>query len=366
MASAGYSSYPAYVQYVIDASVGTQDPANNRTLVNFNAYVYVTGSSASSAGGDGSIYMNGNYVNSGSIGYWSLGRYGTVGITSGSAWAYHDANGYLSGISFSGSSSMAGLGSASVSGSLGGFPNYDRRPGSPAFEEITRTTGTGTFNPVRVSAVSSPAGTATYYVERSENSGAWGYQQSSTSTRSFIFTGGSLGSTQQFRTAAGNSDGLSAWTYSGFYPVPNVPSAPNTCTASAASGRAVTVTSGNALDNGAAIAGYYAQQSPDNGTTWQNAAGTVGGSDLMTSQAITYSGLLGGATYKFRVFAANEMGSGATTTSSSVFVPSGGKRFNGTSFINASKANRRNATNTAWVPLSKTKKYVNGAWTDFV
>ena len=83
-ASGGYSSYPAYVQYVIDCWIAQTDSANNRSLVSVNAYVYVTGSSASSSGGSGNVYVNGTLTADGSIGYWSLGRYGTVGVSSGS------------------------------------------------------------------------------------------------------------------------------------------------------------------------------------------------------------------------------------------------------------------------------------------
>lgn len=370
MASAGYSSYPAYVLYVIDASIGSSDAANNRSRVDYNAYVYCAGSSASSSGGSGSI----DGVNSGSIGYFSLSRYGTVGVTSGSQWVQHDKNGNLSSVSFSGSSSMSGLGSASVSGSISGFSNYDRRPGIPTFSSVTRTT---TSVSITLGASSQPTGSpaadaTTYYVDYSINGAAYIGVQSSTGT-SFSLSGMTKGATYTFRTYARNSDSVSGVFEKGYaystVVVPNVPSAPSSCTAGAAAGREVTVTAGDAINNGATITGYYAQQSPDNGVTWQNAAGTLNGSDLMTSQSITYSGLTGGATYKFRVFAANEMGSGATTISSSVFVPSGGKRYDPITeeFINASKANRRNVANTAWVALSTTKKYVvSGAITNAV
>lgn len=244
--------------------------------------------------------------------------------------------------------------------------DYVRLPTATSFQAgPTRTVRTAAMT---LSEVTNYGSTLRYYVDFSKNSGGYEGVQSSTG-RSFSFSNLDLGASYVFRGYAGDTEGTGGSATSGSVSIPNLPSAPSTCTASAAAGRQVTVTSGSAINSGATITGYYAQQSPDNGTTWQNAAGTVGGSDLMTSQSITYSGLTGGATYKFRVFAANEMGSGATTTSSSVFVPSGGKRFDPitNTFINASTASRRNAANTAWVPLSTTKKYVvSGAITNAV
>lgn len=241
--------------------------------------------------------------------------------------------------------------------------DYVRLPTTPGFSSgPTRSIATATMN---LSGVTNYGSSLNYYVDFSQNGGGYTGQKNSTSTY-FSFPNLSLGSSYVFRAYAGDSEGTSGTSTSGTLTVPNVPSAPSTCTVSTPAGRSVTVTSGSAINNGATITGYYAQQSADNGVTWKNAAGTVGGADLMTSQQITYSNLFGGATYKFRVYAANEMGSGATTTSASTFVPSGGKRYDGTSFVNASTASRRNETNTEWVPMTITKKYVDGAWTDFV
>lgn len=159
----GYSSYPNFVKYVIDAWIAVEEPQNNRTRVDYNAYVYVTGSSASSAGGSGSI----DGVNSGSIGYWSLGRYGSVGVTSGSLWVGHNADGSRGDLSFSGSSSMSGLGSVSVSSTLGGFRNYDRYAYNPYYDNITRTSATNIY--VTYARTGSVNGPTTYVLERATN-----------------------------------------------------------------------------------------------------------------------------------------------------------------------------------------------------
>lgn len=369
--------------------VNWTDAANNRSRVTWyvnvygeNVYYtdYVTrGSITIQCRTSGAYFLHDNGTNLGTAWTaWSTnnGRTSMSGpnswntIASGSLWLYHGTNGYVEMLAsgnfesdgYYGTPYMEDGGWWQTPTNGGGLTDFVRLPTTPSYSSgPTRTIRTVD---VTLSAVTNYGSSLNYYVDYSQNGGGYTGGQSSTG-RSFSFPNLTLGSSYVFRGYAADSEGTGG-NVTSTVNIPNVPSAPSTCTSSAASGRQVTVTSGNALANGATITGYYAQQSPDNGVTWQNAAGTVGGSDLMTNQAITYSGLIGGATYKFRAFAANEMGSGATTTSSSVFVPSGGKRFNGTSFINASKANRRNAANTAWVPLTKTKKYVNGAWTDFV
>ena len=216
-ASGGYSSYPSFVQYYIDCNIASYDPANNRTLVNASGYVYVSGSSASSAGGSGDLYIDGQYF-SGSVGSWSAGRYGTVGVVSGSAWIYHDANGQKGAIGFSGSSSMAGLGSASASGALGGFPDYDRSPGTPS--SVTAVINSDKSVTVTVAAVSSPAGTATYHIQYSQNGGSYTGEITSTSL-SQTYPSLTKGQTYTFRAWATNSDGTGGTATSASYFLPS-------------------------------------------------------------------------------------------------------------------------------------------------
>ena len=286
----------------------------------------------------------------------------------------------------------AGNASASVGGSWGStYPFYYRPPGSTksyqigmsavsaydsgswhiatpptnsGFNSITRTTGTGTFS-IEVSAVSSPVGTPTYYVQRSENGGAWGWDQSSTG-RNFTFTGASFGSSQQFRVAAYNVDGWSSWIYSGTYTVPNVPGVPGPVTATITEARKVTVVTGAAAANNATVTAYYAQASDDNGTTW--------GSDTLMfawpdfSSAAVFSDLTGGKTYAFRVRAVNEMGYSAYSTPvGNIFIAAGGKRYNGSTFVAAGTASRRNETNTGWTGINVARKFlVSGPITNVV
>lgn len=279
---------------------------------------------------------------------------------SGQAVQGHNTNG--SGSSSGSASASDGLlGSASAGGSCG-LTDFVRLPTTPSYSSgPTRTVRTVSMT---LSPVTNYGSSLNYYVDYSKNGGGYTGQQANPS-RTFSFTNLDLGASYVFRGYAADSEGTGGSVTSSVS-IPNVPSAPASCSVTTPAGRSVTVTSGSAAGNGATVTAYYAQQSSDNGVTWKSAAGTLNGSDLMTAQSITYSNLLGGATYKFRVYAVNEMGSGATTTSASTFVPSGGKRYNGSSFVNASTASRRNESNTAWVPMTITKKYVNGAWTDFV
>lgn len=284
---------------------------------------------------------------------------------SGQAVQGHNTNGSGSSSGSAGASDSL-LGSASAGGSCG-LTDFVRLPGTSSF-------ASGPTRSIRsvsatLNAVTNYGSSLSYYMDYATwNGSSWSSytgQQNNTS-RSFTFPSLSLGTTYRFRGYAADSEGTGGSVTSDVA-IPNVPSAPASCSVTTPAGRSVTVTSGTAAGNGATVTAYYAQQSSDNGVTWKNAAGTVNGSDLMTAQSIVYNNLIGGATYKFRVYAANEMGSGATTTSASTFVPSGGKRYNGTAFINASVASRRNETNTGWTPIATTKKYVvSGAITNAV
>ena len=256
------------------------------------------------------------------------------------------------------------IGMSAVSAYDSGSWHIATPPTNSGFNSITRTPGTGTFS-IEVSTVSSPVGTPTYYVQRSENGGAWGWDQSSTG-RNFTFTGASFGSSQQFRVAAYNVDGWSSWVYSGTYTVPNVPGVPGPVTATITAARTVTVVTGAAAANNAAVTAYYAQASDDNGTTW--------GSDTLMSAyagaagAAVFSDLTGGKTYAFRVRAVNEMGYSAYSTPvSNIFIAAGGKRYNGSSFVNTSTASRRNETNTGWTGINVARKFlVSGPITNVV
>lgn len=282
---------------------------------------------------------------------------GPTAMNQGDIWYYlatrdftHDANGYRGarGGSFRFWIDGTTLHQSSAIAPTQPALDYDRKPATATFASITRTV---LSIAVVVNTVSSPAGTPTYYVERSENGGAWGDQKTGANV---TYSGLALGSTQLFRTWATNSDGTGGTSASGSYSIPNTPSAP-TITVSAPSGKALTVTAGVSADNGATVTGYFVQASPDNGATW-------GTAQAMTSRSFSYTALTGGATYKFRVYSTNEMGNSGLTTSASVFIPSGGRRWNGTALIPTTLAKRW--TGTAWVDLTIAKRWTGTAWVD--
>ena len=229
--------------------------------------------------------------------------------------------------------------------------DYDRRPGNPSFASIYRSYDDMY---VGVNGVSSPASGLTYYIERSQNGGGWGDQRASQATWYYDLP---FGTTQQFRCLASNADGNNPgdWQYSGVYSIPNVPSAPSSIAATTPSALSSTISIGTSSNNGAGITAYYVQASPDNGTTWLSP-------QLMTNQSYTYNGLTPGATYKFRSYAVNEMGSGAYATTGSTFVPAGGKRWTGTAWQPTATAKRWNGT--AWVDLTTAKRWSGSAWVD--
>lgn len=229
--------------------------------------------------------------------------------------------------------------------------NYDRRPGNASFASIYRS-----YDDLYVgqNGVSSPASGLTYYTQRSQNGGAWGDQRTGSAN---WYSNLPFGTTQQFRALTSNADGDSAggWQYSAVYSIPNVPSAPSSIAATVPSALSSTISIGTSANNGAGITAYYVQASPDNGSTWLSP-------QLMTNQSYTYNGLTPGATYKFRSYAVNEMGSGAYATTASTFVPAGGKRWTGTAWQPTATAKRW--TGTQWVDLTTAKRWTGTQWVD--
>lgn len=339
----GFSSYPTIVKIRMECYILQHDSANNRTLVRADAYIDVSGSASSY---NISIGMNINGTGGGwDIGYRSLGSGSHLMVGGWDVWVGHDANGYNGGIGFSISASSGGWGSAGASGSLGGFPDYDRRPGSPAIstsrsvDDVTVTLG----------SVSSPAGTATYYCERSENGGAYG---DSKTGQSIAYNNLAAGSTQQFRSYASNSDGSSGYTYSTSVSIPTVPSAPASINVTSVAGLDMTVgISASTSTGGEPITGYTMEY--NNGSGWTGSTAIVGNS-------VTYTNLTPGLNYQFRAYATNAMGNSAYATSATVFLSAGGRRWTGSAWIPTATAKRW--TGTAWVPLTTAKRWNGSSW----
>lgn len=361
--ASGSFSNTGYVYFWVN--VYELSTSGNSSTVRMDAYCRYTGAGGSYSASSGGGSVSANIAGTGG-GPWSVGsQYSNtknqdmlvlagfdVGVS-------HNTDGSGT-ASFSASISMGGWGTASASGTLT-LTDFVRVPTTPSFSSGPSRSGT-TAN-MSLSGVTNYGSSLKYYVDYSQNGGAYTGQQNSTGT-SFSFPNLSLGSSYVFRGYAADTEGTGGTVASGSLAIPNVPGIPGPVSASTPSGRAVTVTTGAAVNNGASVDAYYAQASSDNGTTWgSDTAMTLSGS----MYSVAFTGLTGGKTYAFRVRAHNEMGYGSYSSAvANVFVPSGGKRYDGTSFVNASIASRRNEANTAWVPMTITKKYVNGAWTDFV
>lgn len=133
----------------------------------------------------------------------------------------------------------------------------------------------------------------------------------------------------------------------------------------------------------AAVTGTTATVNPDKSVTVSFAGGaSPGGNPALTSiynlqysqnggafstattgaSPRTITGLTPGSNYVFRAYATNGSndGAGASSDSASVFLPSGGKRYNGTTYISTQTAKRYDGTN--FVTIVTAKRYDGTSW----
>lgn len=142
------------------------------------------------------------------------------------------------------------------------------------------------------------------------------------------------------------------------------PSTAGTVTASVNSDKSITVNVGNTTSLAGSPTFWFASSS-DNGATWS--AATTGTTSLVSGSTYTgqrvYTGFTPGQTYLFRAYATNSDGTGGTTTmASGVFLNSGGKRWNGSSWVPVSIFKRWNGT--TWVDVTIAKRWNGSAWVD--
>lgn len=135
------------------------------------------------------------------------------------------------------------------------------------------------------------------------------------------------------------------------------PSAPSSVVATVNSNKTVTVAiSGVTVPGGTPAAGtrtYYSAYSMD------GAAYT--GLQSSASTSITFTGLLPGHYYTFSGYATNSDGTGGTVYSSpAVFIPAGGKRYDGTVWVLATSAQKFNGT--TMTSITTAKRYDGAAW----
>jgi hypothetical protein len=142
----------------------------------------------------------------------------------------------------------------------------------------------------------------------------------------------------------------------GYVNIDRKPAAVTGTAATVNADKSVTVTfSGGASPGGSpALSSTYNIQYSQNGGTFTS-AGTGTSPKVIT-------GLTPGSNYVFRVFATNQSndGAGAYADSTSVFLPSGGKRYDGASYIPTQTAKRYDGS--AWQTIVTAKRYDGTSW----
>lgn len=127
-----------------------------------------------------------------------------------------------------------------------------------------------------------------------------------------------------------------------------------TATVNADKSITVSFSGGGSPGGNPALSSTYNLQSSKNGAAFVS-AGTGGSPRVVT-------GLAPGANYVFRAFATNGSndGAGAYADSASVFLPSGGKIYNGSAWVPSVTAKIYNGS--AWVPIVTAKMYNGTSW----
>lgn len=142
------------------------------------------------------------------------------------------------------------------------------------------------------------------------------------------------------------------------------PAAPSTVSVTLNTGKSITVES-NAVSSPAGTPTYYVayQSSSDNGATWGAWSSYLTIPSNARSYTYAFGALPPGLTYRFRMYASNVDGdSPATVSASSVFLPAGGKRWNGSAWVVTTTAKRW--TGSVWTDVQVAKRWNGSAWVD--
>lgn len=330
----------------IDVTDGTPSASANTSVVSFTLRVVGNNASWNFDPGSYRITVDGtDYTGSWDYDFRSDN---TVTLRTGTKTITHATNGTKS-ITVSGTATDA-TGSPLGTATIGNQAfTLNPLPGTPSAAPTLTRASTGTTITV-LSQTSGTTATVTDYEYRQSTDGStWGTATSMGTDRTIDVTG--LTATQQYyyQTRVKTADGSGPWSASAN--VVGIPTAPATVTATRTN-RDVAVVAGNATGSG--ITGYWVQRSNDNGSTWTTAV-------AMTSQSYTYTNLTPGQTYLFRVYATNSIGNSAiTTTASGTFIPAGGKRWDGETWIYAMTAARWDGN--SWVPLATAKRWDGETW----
>jgi hypothetical protein len=325
----------------------TDDSANNRTLV--SSYFNVSkaaGFSPTFGNGSWSITIAGNTHTVSQ--YFTIAASETKTVMSHSFYVAHAANGTGS-AAISVSGGISGTSWTTTTGSTTlTLTDYVRLPSAPNAPTLTRSSDGLTITATSEVA-SSVVSLSDYEAQWQVSGGSW-TNVSLGLDRVGTLTVPSATTTYFVQTRGISSEGSGAWSISNS--IVGVPTTPATITTTRA-GRNVTVAAGTATGTG--ITGYYVQYSTNAGSTWSTAV-------LMTAQSHTYTSLTAALTYLFRVYATNSIGPSNFATSSNMFVPAGGKRWDGSAWVAAAIGRRWDGS--AWTDLATAKRWSGSTWED--
>lgn len=272
----------------------------------------------------------------------------------------HDANGtgdaQASGsvTTSDGSPNATTIGNASISTKTLTLTDFVRLPsapsGSPTLTRSAPFTTIGVTSQVAASAVSP----SDYEYSVSTDGTNFGSAVSMGTDRVIDFTGATATQIYYFRSRAISSEGTGPW--SGTGTSAGIPTAPSGISAVRSTNDVTVTVSASSSNGGSAITGYGVQYSTD-GSTWSTAQ-TIGASGGST----VFNDLAPALTYTFRAYATNAVGNSAYATSAGVFIPAGGKRWDGSAWQSTTIGRRW--TGTEWTNLTVARRWNGTDWID--
>jgi hypothetical protein len=248
----------------------------------------------------------------------------------------------------------------SSSAALG--PSYGQLPAVSTFTTATSSTTAGAINLSWLAPSSIPTGqTVSGYTILRTVSGATTTTTITTTNTSYTDTGLIPGTKYDYKIYATSntnysaSNGLTSSKLATY--AASTPSAPSSISV-ILSGTNATISiskDANGYENN--VTGYKVQKSSDN-TNWNTA------NDMDSNGTYTYTGLTGGQTYYFRVFAINIIGAGTLfKVSDKILITALGKRYGDAGWLPISTIKRYDGT--TWQPITTFKRYDGTSWVGF-
>lgn len=351
--SATFSGRPAHALVLTVTESSTNEAANQSTVA-WNLQInppspasgsYNLGASPYSVTINGSTYT-------GTYSYDFRTSTSNLLLRSGNMTVTHDTDGSKSITVSASSAALSPLGTATISAKTVVLTDFTRPPSKPGTPSLSRS-GSVVSASTSGSTFYGPSGGYYSWSYLLEGAGSWtGISGSGTSVS---FDVGSA-------TANVAAVGVTPWDHtegsgpvSSYASIIGIPTPPGSI-AWERSGHNVSVTVGSS--SGSAIDAYYLRWfAYVNGSpTWSTPVAVSAGVPY------TYVGLAPAITYYFQSWAHNYIGNGDLIQSDGVFVPAGGKRWDGAAWQYATTAKRWDGT--AWVDATIAKRWDGTAWVD--